>query len=67
MGGISSIQFALPALWTAAKETWGWHRRYREVLSEKPALLPGLGKSKGRIQKGYDADWWFGILKRVSG
>ncbi|HLG41157.1 MAG TPA: amidohydrolase family protein, partial [Chitinophagaceae bacterium] len=55
-GGISSIQFALPVLWTVAKkrdcsidEMAGW-------LCEKPALLTGLQKIKGKIQKGYDAD-----------
>jgi len=55
-GGISSIQFALPALWTAARkrncsidDIAGW-------LCEKPAILPGLEKTKGKIQKGYDAD-----------
>lgn len=55
-GGISSIQFALPVLWTAAKkhgcspdDIAGW-------LCEKPAQLPGLQDSKGKIQKGHDAD-----------
>jgi allantoinase len=56
-GGISSIQFALPVLWTATKKRYaaamvseiaGW-------LCERPALLPGL-KTKGKIAKGYDAD-----------
>ncbi|MGQ0739735.1 MAG: allantoinase AllB [Bacteroidota bacterium] len=55
-GGISSIQFALPVLWTAAKkhdcslsDIAGW-------LCEKPALLPQI-KTKGKIAKGFDADF----------
>jgi allantoinase len=55
-GGIASLQLALPVLWTAARKrnipvanmvTW---------LCEKPAILPGLQKSKGKIAKGFDAD-----------
>jgi allantoinase len=55
-GGISSIQFALPILWTAARKH---HCNLEDVakwLCEKPAILPGLQKTKGKIQKGYDAD-----------
>jgi allantoinase len=55
-GGIASLQFALPALWTAAKkrnftvpDIAGW-------LCEKPAELIGRQNSKGRIQAGFDAD-----------
>lgn len=55
-GGIASLQFAFPALWTEAKK-----RNFSLVdvcawLSEKPALLAGLGNCKGKIAKGYDAD-----------
>ena len=56
-GGIASLQLALPVLWTAARRRnipvahmAGW-------LCEKPAILPGLQKSKGRIAKGFDADF----------
>ena len=55
-GGISSIQFALPVLWTAAKKHGCSLNDMALWLSEKPALLTGLQKSKGKIQKGYDAD-----------
>lgn len=54
-GGISSIQFALPALWTAAR------RHHCEVtdiarwLCEKPGAFIGA-KQKGNIEQGYDAD-----------
>jgi allantoinase len=55
-GGISSIQFALPVLWTAAnKRGFNW-TDIAQWLCEKPAILPGLQNKKGKIQKGYDAD-----------
>jgi len=38
------------------KETWGWHEDIAKWLSEKTALLPGLGKSKGKFRKDNDAD-----------
>ncbi len=56
-GGISSIQFALPALWTAAKKHDCNLNDIAKWLSEKPAVLPGLENRKGKIQKGYDADF----------
>jgi len=56
-GGIASLQFALPALWTAAKshgcgltDIAGW-------LCEKPAVLAGLQDKKGKIAKGFDAEF----------
>jgi allantoinase len=56
-GGIASIQFSLPALWTAA----GVHNSslvdIADWLCKKPAILPGLQNSKGRIETGYDADF----------
>jgi len=55
-GGIPSIQFALPVLWTAAKKHGCSLGDVAKWLCEKPALLPGLQKLKGKIQKGYDAD-----------
>ena len=54
-GGISSIQFALPVLWTAAKKHDCDLNDIANWLCEKPALLPQL-KTKGKIAKGYDAD-----------
>jgi allantoinase len=54
-GGISSVQFALPVLWTLAKKKDGSIDDIVRWLCEKPALLPGL-KTKGKIAKGYDAD-----------
>jgi allantoinase len=55
-GGISSIQFALPVLWTAAKTRGCRLNEAAKWLCESPALLPGLENIKGKIQKGYDAD-----------
>jgi allantoinase len=55
-GGISSMQFALPALWTAAKKHDCDLNDMAKWLCEKPALLPQL-KTKGKIQKGYEADF----------
>lgn len=58
-GGISSIQFALPVLWTAAKRHGCNIEQLAEWLCSKPAKLitteNGNGK-KGQIKKGYDAD-----------
>ncbi|HEX7846502.1 MAG TPA: allantoinase AllB [Chitinophagaceae bacterium] len=54
-GGISSIQFALPVLWTAAKKHNCSLEDIARCLCEKPALLPGLDK-KGKIAIGCDAD-----------
>jgi allantoinase len=55
-GGISSIQFALPVLWTAAKKHDCSLNDVVKWLCEKPAVLPGLQSMKGKIQKGHDAD-----------
>ena len=55
-GGIASIQFALPVLWTAAKKHQCTLNDMARWLCEKPALLPQL-KNKGKIEKGYDADF----------
>jgi len=55
-GGISSLQFALPVLWSAAKKRNGNISDIAKWLSENPAKLIGKEKSKGRIAKGYDAD-----------
>ncbi len=55
-GGISSLQLALPAVWTGARQRGaslvdvvGW-------MAQGPAELAGLTR-KGRIALGYDADF----------
>jgi allantoinase len=55
-GGISSIQFALPALWTAAKKHECTLYDMAKWLCEGPAKLAGKQDSKGKIAIGYDAD-----------
>ncbi len=55
-GGIASLQFALPVLWTAAKKRKGDFTELVKWLCENPAKLIGKEYSKGRIAKGFDAD-----------
>lgn len=55
-GGISSIQFALSSLWTVIKKNNGSIHQLIKWLSENPANFIGLGKTKGKIEIGYDAD-----------
>jgi allantoinase len=54
-GGIASLQFALPVLWTAARQRNIPVTKMAEWLCEKPALLAGQ-LTKGKIAKGYNAD-----------
>jgi len=56
-GGISSIQFALPVLWTAAKKHNCSLGDIAKWLCEKPAILAGKQTTKGKIARGYDADF----------
>jgi len=56
-GGISSIQFALPVLWTAAKKHGCELADITRWLCENSSVVPGLEESKGKIAKGYDADF----------
>ena len=56
-GGISSLQLGLPVVWTGA-----WKRGFSVAdvarwMSESPAAFVGLGKKKGVIAPGYDADF----------
>jgi allantoinase len=55
-GCISSIQFALPALWTAAKKHDCSLNDIAKWLCEMPAIITGKQNKKGKIAKGYDAD-----------
>lgn len=56
-GGISGIQFTLPAIWTLGKNNGLSLSRLAQVLCEVPAQFIGLGKQKGKIAVGYDADF----------
>ncbi len=55
-GGISSIQFALPVLWTASLQRGFSITDICKWLCQNPGKLPGLSASKGKIAVGYDAD-----------
>ena len=54
-GGIASLQFALPVLWTAARQHGCTLSDIAKWLSFHPAKFTGLS-NKGKIEKGCDAD-----------
>jgi allantoinase len=55
-GGVASIQFALPVLWTAAKKHNCTEIDIAKWLCENPAkfILPNI--KKGKLEIGFDAD-----------
>lgn len=55
-GGITSIQFALPVLWTAAKKHDVGLEEIARWLCSNSSVLAGLDNNKGKIEKGFDAD-----------
>lgn len=55
-GGIASLQLALAAVWTGARERGFTLAGLAEWMCAAPARLAGLGERKGRIAPGYDAD-----------
>jgi allantoinase len=55
-GGIASLQLALPTIWTHAKARGASLPQLATWLSRQPARFAGLGRRKGRIAPGYDAD-----------
>jgi allantoinase len=55
-GGISSLQFALPVLWTAARKRGLSVLDISKWLSENPSKLIGAENRKGKILAGYNAD-----------
>jgi allantoinase len=55
-GGIASLQFALPALWTRAKKRNCSLTDIAKWLCENPAKFIGKEKNKGKIARGFDAD-----------
>jgi len=55
-GGISSIQLALPILWTAARKRGFIPEDLVKWLCEAPAVLAGESGRRGKIAPGYKAD-----------
>ena len=55
-GGIASLQFAFPILWTTAMQKGIPITEVSKWLSVNPSRLTGLATTKGKIAKGYDAD-----------
>lgn len=55
-GGISSLQFRLPVIWSEASKRQCSLTDITRWLCEEPADFLGLGDRKGRIASGYDAD-----------
>ena len=55
-GGISSLQLALPAVWTEARERGFSVADLARWMCAAPARLAGLQEQKGAIAPGYDAD-----------
>jgi allantoinase len=55
-GGISSLQLGLPAVWTEARRRGHGLPQLATWMSARPAALAGVGRRKGRLAPGYDAD-----------
>ena len=55
-GGISSLQFGLPLIWTEARKRGHSLEQVVEWMSFQPAKFAGLGCFKGQIAVGFDAD-----------
>ncbi|HKR61486.1 MAG TPA: allantoinase AllB, partial [Pyrinomonadaceae bacterium] len=55
-GGISSLQFRLPVVWTEARGRGFGIEQVAEWLCRAPARLVGLENQKGSIRVGCDAD-----------
>lgn len=55
-GGISSLQFRLPAVWTEAQKRGFSLNELADWLCRKPAQFLGLADRKGALTPGYDAD-----------
>ncbi len=56
-GGISSLQFRLPIMWTAGRARGYSILRLAEWLCSAPARLAGYQNRKGKIAVGHDADF----------
>jgi allantoinase len=55
-GGISSLQFGLPVIWTEAQKRGQDLNDLIQWMCVRPAKFLGLSERKGAIKVGYDAD-----------
>lgn len=55
-GGISSLQFSLPVVWTAGRQHQATLNDICHWLCEEPAKLLRLENKNGKIETGFDAD-----------
>jgi allantoinase len=55
-GGIASLQLALPAVWSQARQRGFTLFDVVNWMSRQPAELVGLASRKGRLAAGFDAD-----------
>lgn len=55
-GGISSLQFGLPLIWSEAQLRGFSLAQVCDWMATRPARFAGLGHRKGKIAVGYDAD-----------
>jgi allantoinase len=55
-GGISSLQLGLPIIWSEASKRGFTLSNIAAWMCERPAQFAGLGRKKGKIAVGYDAD-----------
>ena len=55
-GGIAGLQYSLPVMWTAAKNRGFTLEDLNRLMSVNIAIFLRLSSSKGKIEKGYDAD-----------
>ena len=55
-GGVSSLQFGLPLVWTEAKKFGLAPEKIIQLMAENTAAFAGFGDRKGKIEVGFDAD-----------
>jgi allantoinase len=56
-GGIASLSLALAVMWTDAQRRGFSLADIAHWMAEGPARLAGLNRTKGRLARGYDADF----------
>lgn len=55
-GGIASVQFSLPVVWTAAEKRGFSVSQISDLMSKNVAKFIGFGNQKGQLKEGFDAD-----------